>query len=177
MELTATKYKQTEVGLIPEDWDVISMAEITNLMTNGFVGTAKTHYTKSADGVIYIQGFNVEENSFNFKGIKKVTKEFHIKNSKSNLREGDLLTVQTGDVGLTTIIPKELVGSNCHALIISRFKKDKAFPCFYTQYFNSGMGRNRLKELETGTTMKHINVGDLIHWKVLYPQPSLNKKP
>ena len=169
MELTTTKYKNTEVGLIPEDWNVISMKEITNLMTNGFVGTAKTHYTESSDGILYIQGFNVEENSFNFHGIKRVTKEFHAKNSKSNLREGDLLTVQTGDVGLTTIVTAELAGSNCHALIISRFKKDKAYPWFYTQYFNSGIGRNRLKELETGTTMKHINVGDLIHWEVPLP--------
>jgi type I restriction enzyme, S subunit len=28
MELTATKYKQTEVGLIPEDWDVKSLGDI-----------------------------------------------------------------------------------------------------------------------------------------------------
>ena len=28
MELTATKYKQTEVGLIPEDWNVKSLGDI-----------------------------------------------------------------------------------------------------------------------------------------------------
>lgn len=162
-------FKKTEVGLIPEDWDVVPMQKITKLMTNGFVGLAKSHYTESNDGIKYIQGFNVKANSYNFTGIKKVTPEFHKKNQKSQLKEGDLLTVQTGDVGLTTIVNKELEGSNCHALIISRFKEKDVFPWFYAQYFNSESGRARLVELEIGTTMKHINVGDLIHWLVPLP--------
>lgn len=176
MDLTTREgYKLTEVGLIPEDWEVVPMGELTTMMTNGFVGTAKTHYTDSRNGVTYIQGFNVKSNAFNFTGIKKVTPEFHKKNDKSNLKEGDLLTVQTGDVGLTTLVPKELEGSNCHALIISRFNFKKAYPWFYTQYFNSIEGRARLVELETGTTMKHINVGELIHWLVPLP-PTLEEQ-
>lgn len=168
-------FKQTEIGIIPEDWKVLPMSDLTTMMTNGFVGTAKTHYTDSRNGVTYIQGFNVKANSFNFTGIKRVTLEFHKKNDKSKLRVGDLLTVQTGDVGLTTIVPKELEGSNCHALIISRFDFKKAYPWFYAQYFNSVAGRGRLVELETGTTMKHINVGELIHWQVPFP-PTLSEQ-
>jgi len=143
------------------EWEVKELGEITNLLTNGFVGQATKHYTESDDGIIYIQGFNVQENSFNFTGIKKVSSEFSKRNSRSILREDDLLTIQTGDVGLTTIVPKKLEGANCHALIISRFKKEKVYPKFYSQYFNSFLGRNRLKDIETGTTMKHINVKDI----------------
>ena len=163
-------YKQTEVGVIPEDWDAQPLSELTTLMTNGFVGTAKTHYTDSSDGVLYIQGYNVEENSFNFRGIKRVTQEFHHRQAKSCLREGDVLMVQTGDVGLTTVVPKELVGANCHALIISRFKVLRFNPLYFSYYLNSAAGRNKLKDLEVGTTMKHINVGDLLNF--LVPVPS-----
>lgn len=162
-------YKKTEIGVIPEDWEVLPMSTMTTLMTNGFVGVAKTSYTEANNGVLYIQGYNVLENGFNFHGIKKITPEFHKKNSKSCLESGDVLTVQTGDVGLTTIIPPNLAGSNCHALIISRFKKDKFNPYFFSFYLNSQQGRLRLKELETGTTMKHINVGDLIHFELPAP--------
>ncbi len=161
-------YKQTEVGVIPEDWDVVTIQDLTSLVTNGFVGKATIHYTDQDDGITYIQGYNVEANSFNFNGIKKVTSEFHKIHQKSCLKKNDLLTVQTGEVGLTTIVPKELEGSNCHALIISRFKKDKAVPLFYAYYFNSSIGRLRLKDLEVGTTMKHINVADLLVWEVPY---------
>jgi len=164
-------YKQTEVGVIPEGWEVKTLGELTTLLTNGFVGKVTDQYTDSDDGVLYIQGFNVEENSFNFYGIKRVTLEFHKQHAKSYLLEGDLLTIQTGDIGVTTVIPKELEGSNCHALIISRFKKGQAIPKFFSYYFNSFYGRNRLKEIETGTTMKHLNVGDMIKW--LIPCPPL----
>lgn len=162
-------YKLTDIGVLPIDWGFKKLSELTTLITNGFVGTVKSHYTDSDDGVTYIQGYNVEENSFNYRGIKKVTNEFHKLHLKSCLQEGDLLTIQTGDVGLTTIVPKELVGSNCHALIISRFKKGRFNPKYFSLYFNSNEGRARLKEIEIGTTMKHINVGDIIHFIVPVP--------
>lgn len=169
-------YKQTEIGVIPEDWEVSALSEITLLMTNGFVGTVKTQYTDSDEGILYIQGYNVEENTFNFNGIKRVTLEFHNKHLKSCLREGDLLTVQTGDVGLTTIVPKKLEGSNCHALIITRFKPSKIEPKFYAYYLNSSQGRLRLKEIEIGTTMKHINVGDMLRFFVPIPPSKEEQK-
>lgn len=161
-------YKLTEVGVIPDDWVVSTMSSLTSLMTNGFVGTAKTHYTEAHDGVTYIQGYNVEENKFNFHGIKKVSAEFHRKNAKSCLRAGDLLMVQTGDVGIVTVVPPELEGANCHALIINRFRAEYN-SAYFSFLFNSQQGRLRLKELETGTTMKHINVGDLLNFVVAYP--------
>jgi type I restriction enzyme S subunit len=79
------------------------------------------------------------------------------------------LTIQTGEVGITTIVPKKLEGSNCHALIITRFKQEIIFPKFYSYYFNSSFYRNQLKEIETGTTMKHINVRDMAILQVLIP--------
>lgn len=162
-------YKLTEVGVIPSDWKTKPISEITALMTNGFVGTIKSHYTDYENGILYIQGYNVEENAFNFNGIKRVSHEFHKQHLKSCLQEGDLLTVQTGDIGVTTVVPKELAGANCHALIITRFKKNAADSRFYSHYFNFSEGRKRLKEIETGSTMKHINVGDMFQMVIPYP--------
>lgn len=162
-------YKLTEVGVIPEDWHTPSLGSITVLMTNGFVGTATTHYADNENGVLYIQGYNVEENSFNFHGIKYVKDDFHRAHQKSCLQGRDLLTVQTGDVGLTTIVPELLAGSNCHALIISRFDQKRVFPSFISFYLNSKPGRSRLKLIETGTTMKHLNVGDMLEFIIPLP--------
>jgi type I restriction enzyme S subunit len=162
-------YKRTEVGVIPEDWQTPTLGCLTVLMTNGFVGTATTYYTNNDNGILYIQGYNVEENSFNFHGIKFVTEVFHKAHMKSCLRSGDLLTVQTGEVGLTTIVPESLAGSNCHALIISRFDQGRVSPAFISYYLNSKPGRSRLRLIETGTTMKHLNVGDVLQFRVPLP--------
>ena len=166
-------YKPSPLGPIPEDWEVKRLGEITHLLTNGFVGVATPHYTEDPDGITYIQGYNVTEGGFNLRGIKKVTREFHKKNNKSSLLEGDLLTIQTGDIGLTTIVPKDLEGSNCHALIISRFN-NSIMPRFMLYYYNSSIGRERFRKIETGTTMKHINTGDLINF--LVPVPAIDEQ-
>ncbi len=165
----AAQFKQTDVGRIPQDWQTPSLDDLTVMMTNGFVGAATRHYAQHGDGVLYIQGYNVEENSFNFHGIKYVTKEFHRAHLKSCLRAGDLLTVQTGEVGLTTVVPESLAGSNCHGLIISRFLNHKVCPQFVSYYLNSPAGRARLRGIETGTTIKHLNVGDVLEFKIPLP--------
>lgn len=161
----------TEVGLIPLGWEVKKLASLTILMTNGFVGTATSSYVSSEDGILYVQGYNVEPNGFNFNGIKRVSEEFHKKNAKSCLKAGDVLTIQTGDIGVTTIVPPELEGANCHALVISRFDKKACDPRYYCQLFNSEKGRAAFKEIETGSTMKHLNVGDMV--RLLVPHPPL----
>src|SRR5687768_7459185 len=92
-------YKLTEVGVIPEGWDVHTLGSITSLLTNGFVGTATSAYVDGDQGALYIQGYNVQENGFNFHGIKWVLESFHSRNKKSCLQTGDLLTIQTGDIG------------------------------------------------------------------------------
>ena len=171
---TATKtirsgYKQTEVGVIPEDWEVKALGSVTTLLTNGFVGKATDFYTESDESVLYIQGYNVEEGSFNLHGIKRVSWKFHAQHQKSCLLAGDLLTIQTGDIGITAVVPPELAGANCHALVISRLDKRLYIPQYYCQYFNSKHGRDAFKEIETGSTMKHLNVGDMK--KLFLPSP------
>jgi type I restriction enzyme, S subunit len=171
-DTASAAFQATEVGMIPVDWQMASLGSLTTLMTNGFVGPAKKHYVENQDGILYVQGYNVRENSFDFHGIKYVSREFHSAHMKSCLEIDDLLTVQTGDVGLTTVVSKEVVGANCHALIISRFNKKKSNPLFVSYYMNSVQGRSRLRLIEVGTTMKHLNVGDMLHFKVPLP-PSL----
>ena len=160
--------------MIPDDWDIKTLGTLTKLMTNGFVGTATSAYVDSEDGVLYVQGYNVEPNGFNLHGIKRVAKSFHARNQKSCLRAGDLLTIQTGDIGVTTVVPPSLEGANCHALVISRFDTRHSEPVYYSQYFNSERGRTAFKGIETGSTMKHLNVGDMIH--LLVPVPPLREQ-
>lgn len=165
-------YKETEIGVIPEDWSVKPMEELTSLMTNGFVGTIKNQYVPSGTGVLYLQGFNVKENSFDLTGVTYVSRDFHKKHKKSELRENDLLTVQTGNIGITAYLPQKFEGANCQALIISRFL-EKYDSRYWSYYFNSTIGRKALLEIETGSTMKHINVGDM---KTIYVPVPKNKE-
>ena len=174
-------YKFVDTGFgkeieIPEEWKVTSLDSLTSLVTNGFVGKAKDHYTESTDGVPYIQGYNVTKNGFNLHGIKHVTKKFSEKQKKSRLETGDLLVIQTGDIGTTAIVTDEIAGANCHALIICRLKKQIADPYYYYQYFGSNSFQKSLRKIETGATLKHLNGGDMKKIELLCPPLSEQQK-
>mgnify|MGYP001573870463 FL=1 len=65
---------------------------------------------------------------------------------------------------------------NCHALIITRLNKSLVHPPFLSQYLNSEIGKARLKGLEVGSTILHINTKDLKKFKLLLPPIEEQKK-
>jgi type I restriction enzyme S subunit len=162
------RYTPNDVGPSPLEWDAPLLKDISTLITNGFVGTATPFYTDN-HGITYLYGTNVRENHIDLTNVRYITKEFHIQESKTELREGDLLTVQSGHIGTTAVVTKEVDGANCHALIVTRLKQEKVNPNFLCYYINSHIGRARMRGLEVGSTIFHINTKDLKKFRVLLP--------
>lgn len=163
------------VGPCPTEWKQPYIDEVTELLTNGFVGTSLPHQTENSEtGIRYLQGFNVRPNTLNLTRTTWVTHDFHTKNRKSQLREGDLLVVQSGHIGTAAVVPKEAAGSNCHAVIICRFKSEIVDPDYASQYLNSSIGQARLRGLHVGSSLPHINTSELGRFKL--PLPPLHEQ-
>lgn len=175
MEAKRERYTPNDVGPSPEEWAAPRLAEVSTLITNGFVGTATPYYTDET-GIPYLYGTNVRANKLDPTGIRYITPEFHVAQSKTELKVGDLLTVQSGHIGETAVVTKELDGANCHALIVTRLKQDMVFPQFLSYYMNSEIGRARMTGLEVGSTILHINTKDLKKFRVLLPSLPEQKK-
>jgi type I restriction enzyme S subunit len=158
------------VGPCPAEWKQPYIDEVTELLTNGFVGTSLPHQTENSEtGIRYLQGFNVRPNKLNLTRTTWVTHDFHAKNRKSQLREGDVLVVQSGHIGTAAVVPKEAAGSNCHAVIICRFKSEIVDPDYASQYLNSSIGQARLRGLHVGSSLPHINTSELGRFKLPSP--------
>jgi len=158
------------VGQCPGDWQQVFIDELTELLTNGYVGPSLPYQTDDPEiGIRYLQGFNVRPNKVDFVNATWVTQEFHERNKKSCLQDGDLLVVQSGHIGTAAVVPESAAGSNCHALIISRFQRDKVDPHFACQYINSEIGQARLRGLQVGSSMLHINTSELGRFKLPLP--------
>ncbi len=150
------------VGQCPDDWQQVFIDEVAELLTNGYVGPSLPYQTNNPENAVrYLQGFNVRPNKIDFGNATWVTKDFHERNPKSCLREGDILVVQSGHIGTAAVVLETAAGSNCHALIIVRFHKNKVAPHFFSQYINSEIGQARLRGLEVGSSMLHINTSEL----------------
>jgi type I restriction enzyme, S subunit len=164
---------QTEIGNIPSHWELKQLQEVTSTVNNGFVGQSAKHYVSK--GIPYLLGKNVRENRIDLDGLTYITKEFHESSIRSQLKTGDVLTVQSGHVGVSCVVPPEFDGANCHAIIISRPIPDVISGYFLSHYFNSQIGRQRLSGLYVGTTIPHINTSDLRKFKIPVPPFSEQK--
>ncbi|AFA47244.1 hypothetical protein Awo_c04430 [Acetobacterium woodii DSM 1030] len=57
-------YKETEIGVLPEDWEVVELKKIAPFISNGFVGTASPYYTEDEEATLYLMGNNIRENRY-----------------------------------------------------------------------------------------------------------------
>lgn len=175
MDPKRERYTPNDVGPSPSEWVAPRLSEVSTLISNGFVGTATPFYTDSS-GVPYLYGTNVRANKLETNEVRYVTHEFHAAQNKTALREGDLLTVQSGHIGETAVVTEQFEGANCHALIVTRLKKNQVYPHYLSYYINSEIGRARMKGLEVGSTILHINTKDLKRFRVLLPSMPEQKK-
>jgi type I restriction enzyme S subunit len=131
------------------------------------VGKVADHYV--ASGVTYLVSKNVRRNRLDLREVSYVTKDFHQAHRKSQLQPYDLLTVQSGHVGETCVVPPELGEANCHAIIITTPKLDVVDPFFVAFYLNSHIGQQQLRRLVIGSTLQHINTSELQELKIPIP--------
>jgi type I restriction enzyme S subunit len=171
--MSAQRLTPLLLGRCPEEWGRPFIEEVTELLTNGFVGASLPHQTENNEtGVRYLQGFNVRPNRVELDRTTWVTRDFDAKNQKSHLREGDVLVVQSGHIGTAAVVPKEAAGSNCHAVIICRFRSNVVNAQFAAQYLNSEIGQARLRGLHVGSSMPHINTSELGRFRIPLPELS-----
>ncbi len=162
-------FKDSPLGRIPVEWEVKPMGQVSDLITNGFVGVATPYYTDSSDGIPYLYGNNIRCNRMDMRKLTRITRNFHERQQKSQLHPGDMLTVQSGHIGTTAVVPDDLLESNCHALILTKFKKDLLDPNFVSFYCNFCLETGTMGHLFVGSTIKHINTSDFAKFSIPFP--------
>jgi type I restriction enzyme S subunit len=140
---------------IPEHWTVSRIATICSKITNGFVGPTRDILVP--DGISYLQSLHIKGNNIQFDGLYFVEEGWSKEHGKSILRQGDVLVVQTGDIGQVAVVPEEFDGANCHALIILSCRKEYALGKFLSLVLNSHYGFHSLKRIQTGSLLPHLN--------------------
>ncbi len=167
-----TGYQKTEVGEIPEDWDVKPLKEISPQQSVGLVINPSTYFDKEGT-VPMLVGSNISENKIDWASAKKITEDSNQKLPASRLSAGDLVMVRVGDPGTTAVIPPEFDGCNCASMMIVRKHPsfDSEWLCFV---MNSLLGRSQVAGVQYGTAQKQFNISDAVDFR--YPVPSLSEQ-
>ena len=166
-----TRFKQTEIGEIPEEWDLRPAATVCERIVVGIVIKPAQYYT--ASGVPCPRSLNVTADQINYRSMKYISHESNHQLRKSQLSVGDVVTVRTGYPGTSAVIPAQLDGANCVDLIITT-PGPSLRGTFLSRFINSDRGRAAVAERRVGLAQQHFNVGAMK--AMLTPIPSLEEQ-
>lgn len=140
---------------LPESWRIISLGSLLLQLTNGYVGPTRDILVD--DGIRYIQGTHIKKGKIDF--LRRpffVAREWHDERPRIHLREGDVLIVQTGDIGKVAVVPPGFGEASCHALQIARVNRRIIDPQFLGAYLSSRFGYHQLTSRATGALHLHL---------------------
>lgn len=103
MELTDTKYKQTEVGFIPIDWDFVQLKEKIKVSRGGSPRPIQAYLTKNPNGINWIKIGDTSSNSKYITSAKEKIIEEGVMNSRE-VKIGDFLLSNSMSFGRPYIL-------------------------------------------------------------------------
>lgn len=165
--------KQTEIGPVPESWEVVRCEDVCDTISVGIVVKPSSYYVK--EGVPAFRSQNVREDRIQPEPMVYISEEANngpVK--KSKLAAGDVLIVRTGYPGTSCVVPSEFDGSNCIDLIFARPNKEKLRSRYLSRFFNSDAAKVQVQAGKIGLAQQHFNVGAVKNTKM--PLPPTNQQ-
>jgi type I restriction enzyme S subunit len=174
---TEKKFKKTEIGEIPVDWNCNSLDEISKEIYK-----YPTYYSiEYVDkGIPEVRGELIKSNGTVENDLSKY--RFISVNTASQfprtlLKEGDFVMSVRGTMGKVAIIPEFLDGANITANLIKISPdRNKIFPLFLHQIFISENFQDILNITSSITTIKTIKATELKEIKFAVPPLNEQKK-
>ncbi|CAJ1770167.1 hypothetical protein OPFLODJI_00502 [Aeromonas hydrophila] len=162
-------YKQTEVGVIPEDWKVKSGEEITVLIGKG-ASPRWQGFSYTSDGMLFVTSENVRDGYLDISEPKYLPLEFHEKLKRSQLQIGDILINLVGaSIGRSCYIDIELGEANINQAVSVFRLSDEYNARFISCYFSSSICIGRILDMQVDAARPNISLGDLRRFLIPLP--------
>jgi restriction endonuclease S subunit len=151
------KYKASGVewlGEVPEHWQHASLTRIASRVVVG-IAEAATH-AYADDGVPILRSTNIRPGRI-VGDILFVKPEFANDRGSKLICAGDLVTVRTGNAGVTAVVPPELDGCQCFTMLITSLNKGY-LQKYYCYWMNSLSAQCYFSLEGWGTAQVNISV-------------------
>lgn len=167
-------YKQTEVGVIPEDWELKPLHALADKIMVG-IASAATHAYRDR-GIVMFRNQNIKPNYLDDSDILYLDKNYESTFRNKRLRSGDLLTARTGYPGTTSIVPQLYEGSQSFTTLITRPRRDIVDSTYLCYFINSKAGQAYFEQNQIGGGQKNVNAGSLKYLPVPLPPTKVEQE-
>ncbi|WP_077210397.1 restriction endonuclease subunit S [Bacillus dakarensis] len=162
-------YKMTELGEIPNEWEVNLIGNIVNVTKlAGFEFTEYMKYTDDGE-IIALRALNLKNGKLKLDDIKKICRDISTKLPRSQLRSGDLLFSYVGTIGEMAIIEendKYHLAPNVAKLTC---KLNDITPKYLLYYLLSYYGKKEINKYLTTTSQPALSMSNIRALKVIVP--------
>ncbi len=159
--------------MIPDEWDLKNVEDVTDTVCVGFVGTCLQYYCDPLEGVPMIRTTNLTDGGIYYSDLKYVTKEFHDKNKKSQLKKGDLVVARHGDNGKICIFQEDFE-ANCLNIVKIRPDNSKCDNKYLHYAFKNNLVLHQISSSVVGSVQGVLNTKTIAKLKI--PLPSIQEQ-
>jgi type I restriction enzyme S subunit len=162
-------YKQTEVGVIPEEWDVQTGEQITTLIGKG--GSPRWQgFEYSNGGMLFVTSENVRDGFLDIREPKYLPLAFHEKLKRTQLQKHDILVNLVGaSIGRSCQIQQDIGEANVNqAVAVFRVKHEHSSE-FLACCFQAPTTIERILEMQVDAARPNISLGDLRRFPIQLP--------
>lgn len=153
------------IGEIPQHWSVKAMTRCATRVVVGIAEAATHAYVD--DGVPILRSTNIRPNAIEGE-ILHIDPQFANQRESKLIRANDLVTVRTGNAGVTAVLPDVLDGCQCFTMLITTLDRT-CVPEFFSYALNSQYGRHFFALEAWGTAQANISVPILKAFQIAVP--------
>lgn len=155
-------YQQTEVGLIPEDWDVDYLGQKTTKVGSGITPTGGRKVYKR-EGHPFLRSQNVSWGNLLLHDIAFIDDSTHETFRATEIETGDVFLNITGaSIGRSAVADERVTGGNVnqHVCII-RTNRGQLHPRFLNLFLLSSNGQKQIDSFQAGGNRQGLNFGQI----------------
>ena len=162
-------YKESPLGLIPREWEVIPL---TGLLEDGSpitYGVVKPGERDDQNGVLFIRGGDIKNGKIAFENLRTIHKAISMQYKRTLLAGGEILMSLVGYPGEVAIVPPELRGANI-ARQAALIRVSKTYSSeFVATFLRSVAGKQQVLGSSLGSAQQVVNLGDLRNTMIPMP--------
>ena len=162
-----TKFKQTEVGMIPSDWNVDVLARLTSRITVGIANSATQAYVEH--GIPMLRNQNIKPNILDSEDVVCISSQFEERYKNKRLRKDDLIVARTGYPGTTCVVSEKFAGAQTFTTLIASPNNSVIASIYLSYYMNSDYGKAFFEASQIGGAQKNVNAHTLSTMPIPYP--------
>jgi type I restriction enzyme, S subunit len=169
-----TRFKQTEIGHVPEAWDVVPFERLLaegDSLSYGILQPGD----HDPSGIPMLRTVDLDEHGGRSNTvILRVNRGIEAQYERTRLRGGEVLLSVMGTVGRTVVVPPEWIGWNVNrALAVVRVNGGVTAE-YLGFWLRSPATQDRFAVEQIGSAQKRINLGDLR--KMVVPAPGVEEQ-